>query len=350
MFGYNNNIVQQDMDELSKRNIPYEELKGKNVLVTGASGMLATYVIYTLMHLNIQKKYNIGVVALVRNETKARERFENFLSYENFEITVQDVCEEICLNKRIDYIIHAAGNASPKFILDDPVGIIKANTIGTINILELAKKCGAKRVLYTSTREIYGKVDDAEEIFENNVGKLDPTELRACYPESKRMAETLLKSYNVQYGVDYVTIRIAHSYGPGMIIDNDGRVMADFMSDVIHNRDIVLKSSGDVVRAFCYITDAVAAMFYVLLKGKTTEAYNVANETEPYQIREVAEKLVELFKEKRLKVVFDIPKNMSQGYSKMGRVMLNTEKLENLGWKSQVRLEEGMKRTVESFE
>lgn len=350
MFGYENEIVQNDLDEIiDKKEIPFDMLSDKSVLITGASGMLATYMVYTLMRLNEVKGYNVNVIALVRNKEKAEKRFCDFLDDKNFEILVQDVCEEITTTKTVDYIVHAAGNASPKFIVNDPVGIIKANTLGTMNILELAKKKSVKNVLYTSTREVYGKVDYVEEIYENTMGVLEPTELRACYPESKRMSETILESYRVQYGVPYCTVRIAHSYGPGMAIDEDGRVMSDFISDVVNNRDIVLKSEGTAKRAFCYITDAVSAMFLVLLKGENGSVYNVANEKEEKEIREVASILVKLKEKSNLKVVFDIPEEQSVGYSKMGRVKLNTVKLEQLGWIADVSLVEGLERTVKSF-
>lgn len=350
MFGYRNIVVQNDLDEIIRREeIPFEILRDKSVLITGASGMLATYMVYTLIRLNEVKGYNINVMALVRNKEKAEKRFCDFLENEKFELLVQDVCEEIKTEKEIDYIVHAAGNASPKFIINDPVGIIKANTLGTINVLEFAKKSEVKNVLYTSTREVYGKVDNADEIYENTMGVLEPTELRACYPESKRMSETILESYRVQYGVPYCTVRIAHSYGPGMAIDEDGRVMSDFISDIVNNRNIVLKSEGTAKRAFCYITDAVSALFLVLLKGENGSVYNVANEKEEKEIREVASMLVQLKEESNLKVVFDIPETQSAGYSKMGRVKLNTEKLEKLGWSVEVYLKEGLERTVESF-
>lgn len=350
MFGYKNNIVQQDLKEIiNKEEIPFQKLQNKSVLITGASGMLATYMVYTLMYLNEIKECNINVLALVRNKAKAENRFCDFLENKNFRILVQDVCEKIDEETKVDYIIHAAGNASPKFIINDPVGIIKANTLGTINVLEFAKKNEVKNILYTSTREVYGKVDNAEEIYEDTMGVLEPTELRACYPESKRMSETILESYRVQYGIPYCTVRIAHSYGPGMAINEDGRVMSDFISDVVNNRNIVLKSTGTAKRAFCYITDAVSALFLVLLKGENGAAYNVANEKEEKEIREVASMLVQLKKGSDLKVVFDIPETQSAGYSKMGRVKLNTEKLEQLGWSANVYLQEGLERTVESF-
>lgn len=346
---YRNQVVQEDLGKITESGIPVEKLKEKCVLVTGANGMLATYLVYYLMHLNEKGDGPVKVIALARNEKKAQERFGVFGGNPCFRLLIQDVCDSICPEEKVDYIVHAAGGASPQAILNDPVGIIRANTQGTVNVLELARRDGAK-VLYTSTREVYGKMDESvTEIREEDFGFLDPMERRSCYPESKRIAESLIQSYYYQYGVESAVARIAHSYGPGMNIDHDGRVMADFISDVVGKRNIVLKSTGDAVRAFCYITDAISAMLYVLLEGKNNEAYNIANETEPVPIREAAQTLVSLFPERGLSVVFDIPKEMSLGYSKMGRVALSTGKLEGLGWRPMVSLAEGMRRTVVSF-
>ena len=159
----------------------------------------------------------------------------------------------------------------------------------------------------------------------------------------------MLESYRFQYNIEYVTVRIAHSYGPGMTIENDGRVMADFISDTIHERNIVLKSKGEMERAFCYITDAVSGILFALLVGQSGNSYNLANETEPISVREVAELLVQLFPGTDRKVEFKIPEQADEGYSKIERTKLDTRKLEALGWKSRIALKEGLTRTVQSF-
>ncbi len=350
MFLYNKPLVKEDMSELTSREyIPFEMLRNKTVLVTGATGMLAYYFTLALMHLNIEKDYDIRVIALVRNKAKAEKKFEGFLSDSRFEILAQDVCDELSIEGDVDYIFHAAGAASPYFIKNDPTGIIAANTKGTVNILNLAKEKKVTNVIYPSTREIYGKVEGVQFIKETDMGVFDPLEARSCYPESKRMAETILRSYNVQYGVPFTVLRIAHSYGPGMIIESDGRVMADFISDVVNKRNIVLKSEGLAERAFCYVTDAVAAIFVAMLKGGCGEAYNLANETEPTPIRDVAKMLAEMFPERNIKVIFEIEGDTS-GYCNYARVGLDTTKLESLGWKPEVKLAEGLKKTVLSFD
>ncbi|MBQ4105737.1 MAG: NAD-dependent epimerase/dehydratase family protein [Clostridia bacterium] len=350
MFLYDKEVVRKDMEEIVSRDyVPYEMLRDKTVLITGATGMLAYYFTMALMHLNLTRDYNIRVLALVRNAEKAKAKFKGFLSDEHFEIIAQDVCAPIEYAGEIDYIFHAAGACSPYFIKHDPTGIIAANTQGTVNVLELAREKKVTNIIYPSTREIYGKVEGVEFIKETDMGIFDPLDARSCYPESKRIAETILKSYLVQHGVPFTVLRIAHSYGPGMIIDSDGRVMSDFISDAVNSRNIVLKSEGLALRAFCYVTDAVSAIFLAMLKGANGEAYNLANETEPTPIRDVAGMLAELFPERNIKVIFEISGDTGS-YCNYARVGLDTAKLEALGWKPEVKLRDGLRRTVVSFD
>lgn len=325
-------------------------MNNKTVLITGASGMLATYLVYTLMELNFKQNANIKLIGLVRNKQKAIGKFKNIINHKNFVLLVQDVTMPINIDNDIDYIIHAASNSSPKSILSNPVDIIKANTIGTINVLELAKDKNVEKVLYLSTREIYGKISsDVNSIEEDDFGSLNCKEFRSCYPESKRVSETMLESYYYQYNIPYNIVRLAHAYGPGMNINEDGRVMADFISDVVNYRDIVLKSDGSAIRAFCYISDAIYGILKVIVDGEIGEAYNIANETEPIMIKKLAKKLNSLFKERNINIIYDIPQEKSAGYSKIGRTPLNTSKLEELGWSCKVGLHEGLIRTVRSF-
>ncbi len=347
---YNNYIVKQDMIDITEReNIPFDKINNKTVLITGANGMLAYYFTCVLMYLNFNKNYNIKIIALVRNIEKAKIKFKDFCNDSRFKLIHQDICESIKLNEKVNYILHAAGGASPYFIKNDPVGIIKANTEGTINVLEYARKNQVDNILFTSTREVYGKTSDINLIREEDMGVIDPLDSRSCYPESKRMAEQLFKSYYNQYKIPYTIVRIAHSYGPGMEINSDGRVMADFISNVVNNRDIVLKSTGEAVRAFCYINDAIDAMFLAMLKGGRNEVYNIANETEPMMIRDVAKLLVNEFKHRNLKVIYDTTSDQNC-YCKYKRVGLCTSKIEAIGWKPKINLLEGMRRTVLSYD
>lgn len=348
---YKNKYIQQDIKEIINSNLKFEKLKDKSVLITGATGMLATYIVYTMIYLNENFNYNIKIIALVRNKNKAIERFSDILNISNFQLLLQDVCEPIKYNNNIDYILHFAGNASATSIIENPIDIMKTNLIGTYNILEFARKCKVKNILFASTREIYGFTNSIDnKIKEEDYGYVDTLDIRSSYPESKRAAETMLKSYNYQYNIPYVIARIAHSYGPGMNIINDGRVMADFISNVVNYQDIVLKSNGCAVRSFCYITDTIIGIYIIMLEGKIGDAYNIANETNPLPIKEIAQKLINLFPERKLNLYFKkTDKNSNLGYSKIPRVELSTKKIELLGWKPKISIDEGLIRTIMSF-
>ena len=339
-----NDIIIEDLQRMSEARLPWRELDGKSILVTGATGMLASYVTWLLLYLHEHADVNVSVTALCRNHQKAEQYFESYAGRPYFHLLTQDVCEPVGYKGKVDYIFHLAGNASPYFINSDPVGIMKCNLLGTMNVLDFARDSGVKKVIFASTREVYGRNEEAELLDEQEYGTIDPLDDRSCYPESKRAAETLLKSYYLQYGVPFNSVRIAHSYGPTMKLENDGRVMADLMGDVAAGRDIVLKSSGGAVRAFLYITDAVVGMFTVLFHGKTAKAYNLANETEPISIRDLAQLLASSRKDKSIQTV--VSEEKQKGYCAYRRTALDTSAIEQLGWKPLVPLKEGIERVL----
>jgi len=323
MLSYSNNIVQEDMLDIYDEKILFNKLRNKSVLITGATGMLATYIIYFLYYLNQKRDSNIKIYALARNIKKAENLFVDLIDDKNFIIINQDVTNKILIDEKIDYIFHLASSANPKGILENPVGIIQANTLGTINICEFAVKNNAL-VFFASTREIYGKIEEKEFVKESDMGVCDCLEDRACYPESKRVSETICKSYKLQYGMKYQICRIAHVYGPGMNIDNDGRIMSDIISDIVNSKNIVLKSDGK------------------------NDVFNLSNEEEEISIKNLAELCTNLFIEKNIKVEYQISNN-NNVYTNYKRSKLDNSKLYNLGWKIKIDLKEGIKKTVTSF-
>ncbi len=348
MFGYQNEIVQTDLQEMSSTPIEWGKLDNKTILITGANAMLATYVVYLLMYLIQHKGLHIHVIALARNMKKASDLFADFIEDKHFELCLQDVCESIAYDGHIDYIFHFAGNASPYFIKHEPVDILKSNLLGTINVLELARQKQSSKVIFASTREVYGENKEIQLLSETSFGNIDCLDARSCYPESKRAAETLCKSYFVQYGVPFNAVRIAHSYGPGMKLSNDGRVMADLLHYALSGKDIVLKSTGEALRAFCYINDTVIGMMYILLYGKDAEAYNLSNETEEISILSLAHMLIKHAPKQGLQVKIEIPQQTENIYCNYARIGLDTSKLESLGWQPKVTLEDGIGRVINS--
>lgn len=334
-------IINEDNEQLYLSQESWDLLRDKTVLITGATGMLAACLVRFLVFLNRKDQLNIRLLLLARSERKIQNLF-GALSGE-FECFYQDVCQPLEFEGEIDFVIHAASNASPYHIKHEPVEIIQANVLGTMNLLELVKNKRVKNFLFMSTREVYGNLEGKEFIREDDFGSFDPLDSRSCYPESKRMAETLLQSYAIQHGVPFTTVRIAHSYGPGMFL-NDGRVMSDLMGCAIDNQPIVLKSDGSALRSFCYVTDAVSAMLLVLLRGSVNNAYNIANENEEVSILQLANLLSDLGGGQH-SVKHEISND--NVYCQYKRTKLCTRKIEALSWKPEVDLKSGLEKTVE---
>ena len=340
MITYNTNLY-KDLKKIYEENLNWNEFSGKNVLITGATGLIASYLTSFFIYLKKEQGVNVSIYALCRTKEKALSIFGSAIDSGDLVVLYQDVCQPLPYHQ-YDYIFHLAGNASPFFIKNDPVGIIRANVEGTLNILELARMCNAK-VFFASTREVYGKVNGLSMLSEKDFGEIDCMDSRSCYPESKRLAETMLHSYYLQHNVQVYIARIAHTYGPGMSTSNDGRIMADLIGNAKCKQDIVLKSRGEALRAFCYITDRIAGCVYIVLKGQAGEAYNLSNEKEEISIKSLASIIANYA---NTKIVFDI-ENSSNAYCNYTRVGLDTSKIENLGWMPKIQLLEGIKNTID---
>lgn len=271
-----NTIVNEDISNILGSKLPWHLLEGKTVLISGAAGFLPAYMVKALLELSEKADENkVNIIGIVRNIDKARSVFSEYTGRDNLKLVNQDICDPVHIDGKIDYILHAASQASPKYYGSDPVGTLNANVLGTNNLLKLALQKEVENFLFFSSGDVYGQVEeDQVPTKETDFGAVDPMDLRNCYTESKRMGENMCISWHHQYGVPVKIVRPFHTYGPGMSL-NDGRVFADFVSDIIHNTNIVLNSDGSATRGFCYLADAVKGFFTVLLKGRNGEAYNV---------------------------------------------------------------------------
>ena len=341
-----NRVLEDDLKTIIAEDLSWEKLKNKTVMITGASGMVGSYMLYVLLMLNDEKHYGIKVDAVMRNVNKLPEEIRN---REDVNVVVADVTKDIPDVGDIDYIIHAASPASPLIMQNQPVETIAANTIGTFKTLELAKEKNAEGYLFISSREIYGQPDEGQEFFyENTYGFVDQLNPRSCYSEGKKAAETMCVCFHEEYGLNTKIARLAHTYGPGMSI-YDGRVQADFLKNVYHNEDIVLKSEGTAVRNYTYIADAIAGMYRILLDSEDI-VYNIGNEAGKVSIRDLAEILVSIYPERGLKLVFDIPEGGTKGTAPYTLGILSSEKLRKLGWNPKYSVKDGFKRTLEYLE
>ena len=341
-----NRVLEDDLKTIIAEDLSWEKLKNKTVMITGASGMVGSYMLYVLLMLIDEKHYGIKVDAVMRNVNKLPEEVRN---REDVNVVVADVTKDIPDVGDIDYIIHAASPASPLIMQNQPVETIAANTIGTFKTLELAKEKNAEGYLFISSREIYGQPDEGQEFFyENTYGFVDQLNPRSCYSEGKKAAETMCVCFHEEYGLNTKIARLAHTYGPGMSI-YDGRVQADFLKNVYHNEDIVLKSEGTAVRTYTYIADAIAGMYRILLDSEDI-VYNIGNEAGKVSIRDLAEILVSIYPERGLKLVFDIPEGGTKGTAPYTLGILSSEKLRKLGWNPKYSVKDGFKRTLEYLE
>lgn len=342
--------IEKDFEQIIRAALPWSKLEGRTVLVSGANGFLPSYLVETLLYLN-EKKLNekVKIIALVRNKEKAVKRFQDYGGCKDLIFLFQDVCQPTAVDGKVDYIVHAASQASPKYFGIDPVGTLKANVLGTYNLLELAREKKSCSFLFLSSGEVYGKVPEEKiPTKEEDYGPLDSTDVRSCYAESKRMGETMAVSWFSQYGVPVKIVRIFHTYGPGLDLE-DGRVFADFVSDVVQNRDIVIKSDGLATRPFCYLADIISGLLTVIFKGEVGQAYNLGTDKET-SVSELAETLIKLFPEKKLKIIRN-EDSIGQGYlkSSIRRACPDISKIKVLGWQPEISIEEGFKRTVESY-
>lgn len=335
------NSYQKDILQLFEVKLPWEKLSGANILVTGATGLIGGCLVETLM-MNPRRDYQ--VYASGRNEERARTRFSVFADDIAFHFIKYDVMKPLESNVQFDYIVHAASNANPKFYATQPVEVMKANIDGVANLIEYGLTHGMKRFLYVSSGEVYGE-GDGREFTEEYSGYVNCTSPRSCYPSSKRAAETLCVSYAAEYGADVVIARPCHVYGPHFT-EQDNRVYAQFIRNVLRGEDIVMKSTGEQFRSWCYVVDCASALLHILLKGENGEAYNIADEKSNISIRELAETIAKIGEKK---VVIDMPDADEQkGFNVVTKSVFSTEKLELLGWRAQSNMLDGLSHTIEA--
>ncbi|MGN0282399.1 MAG: NAD-dependent epimerase/dehydratase family protein [Prevotella sp.] len=311
--------------------LPWELFDGKNILVTGATGLIGGCLVEVLM----AREGNYNVFAAGRNESRAGERFAQYADDERFHFLRSDVCEPLQADVDFHFIVHAASGAAPAAFASQPVEVVKANLLGVANLMDYGLKHNMQRMLYVSTGEVYGEggatldTPDGKAFIETDSGYVNCATQRACYPSSKRAAETLCIAYGAEYGADVVIARPCHVYGPNFT-ESDNRVYAQFFRNVMRGEDIVMKSDGTQYRSWCYVVDCVRALLYILLKGESGEAYNIADETSNVTIRQLAEMIARIGGKR---VVIKKPDNQeASGYNVVTKSIFSTVKLQRLGW------------------
>ena len=343
-----NPIYQSDIKNASALSINWSLLSGKTILFTGATGMIASVMIDILMHRNqnlAEHEQGVHIIAVSRNEEKARQRFGTYWNNEYFTYLSQDITKPLPELGEIHYILHAASNTHPRAYATDPIGTITANVQGTYQLLEYASVHKCERFFFFSSVEIYGEnKNDVDKFDEQYLGYIDCNTMRAGYPESKRLGEALCNAYAAQKGQDFVIGRFSRVYGPTMAED-DSKAIAQFIRKATAGEDIVLKSEGNQLYSYTYAADAATAALYVLLYGEKGSAINIADCKSDIVLKDLAGILA---KEAGTKVVFELPDQLEKaGYSTATKALLDTSRIEQLGWKAQTPIMLGLGKTIQ---
>lgn len=343
-----NKLYQNDVRSIANTNIDWSILRDSTILITGASGMINSALIDVLMCRNVVFHDNIHILGVGRNESKFWKRFIAYKDNPEFEFVACDINKGISYGYDVDYIINGASNTHPVAYAKEPINTVLTNIIGTNNVLDFAVKKNVRRVVQMSSVEIYGEnIGSNDEFSEADCGYINCNTMRAGYPESKRASEALCQAYIAQHGLDVVIARPCRIYGPTMVED-DSKASAQFIRNVLAGEDIVLKSKGQQRFSYCYMMDVASALLFILCKGSCGEAYNISDRNSVITLYNFAKIAAE---QNGKKVVFDLPSDTERtGCSKVMKSILNSEKLEELGWSAQTDIAEGLKKTVNILE
>lgn len=325
-----------------------EKLAGKTIAITGANGVVGSYLVEVLHVFNKHTARRPSrIIAITHHPVSSVSRLGHLLGKADISFVSGDVTRTLKLPFRPDYIIHSASYASPKLYLVKPIETMEANSVGTKQMLELAKRSHSRNMLFISSGAVYGEGKAGEQpMGEDHPGYASPLDFRAVYSESKRFGETLCVVYASNFGVHTTIARLSNMYGPGFQLD-DGRAIPDFFHQAFIKGVIQINGNPDARRAYLYIADAIAAMFTILVDGKSGEAYNISSD-KPRTIREIAQLVCKLFPTCHV----EVKKDRSKSYvlSSPKETIISSKKLyDALGWKPSIRFEEGIGRLYEWY-
>ena len=343
---YQNELYLEDVEAVAGLPLPWEKFVDKTLMLSGATGLIGSFLVDVIMRKNRQDKLNCKVIALGRNKEKAAKRFPCYMDDPYFNFISYDVKEPFIRDDlgTVDYILHLASNTHPMQYSMDPIGTITINILGLQNMLEFAVAHQATRFAFASSNEIYGENRGDVEFFrEDYCGYVNSNTMRAGYPESKRCGEALCQAYIAQKCLDVVIPRFTRSYGPTMLM-SDTKAISQFIKKGVAGEDIVLKSAGTQYYSYSYMADAVSGLLTILFCGKCGEAYNIAEEHSDIMLKDLADTIASI---NGKKVVFEIPDEVeAAGYSKATKARLDGRKLAGLGWKPRYDIQRGIERTV----
>lgn len=336
----------EDVRHVAKVSLPWDKLKDKYIMISGATGLIGSFLIDIIMYKNQNEGLNCTVYALGRNERKANDRFQNYVRDRRLIFIPYDVRNPFDSQNigTVDYVLHLASNTHPLQYSTDPIGTITTNIIGLKNLLDFAANHQATRFVFASSNEIYGENRGDVEFFdENYCGYINCNTMRAGYPESKRCGESLCQAYKEQKGLNVVIARFTRTYGPSMLM-SDTKAISQFIKKGLEGENIVLKSAGTQYYSYQYVADSVSGLLTVLLCGKNGEAYNIAEEHSDIMLKDLAMIVAGIAGKE---VIIETPDIVeAAGYSTATKARLDGNKLMRMGWKPKYDIKKGIERTM----
>ncbi len=321
-------VFKQALTVAQDESIPWEALEHATILVTGSTGLIGSQLMRTLLMRREHSGSDTQFVLPVRNIAKAQSLFEGFAGIEYLPWSMG---EPLHIDKPLTHVIHAACSTSSKAFSQQPVETAMDIVNGAHAVLECARNNGSAKTLLLSTMEIYGETS-VSPITEADLGYLDPLVVRNSYPQAKLLMENLGAAYAAEYDLPVAVLRLAQTFGQGVASD-DGRVFADFGRCVREGCDIVMFSDGSKRNSYLSVDDAVRAVLFTLIQGKSGEAYNGANAGTYCSIKEMAQMLLKEFGNSNQQVRFEVDEQRASTFRKGDDIRLDVSKLEALGWK-----------------
>ncbi len=338
-----NSVLIQDLLNICSQKKLFENLDNKVVLITGSTGLIGSLLVNSFLYANSIYGLNIKIIAQGRSLEKLTKKFSKNINLILLEKEL-DLVDVDC-----DYIFHTASPTASTEFITKPVECLNAIVEGTKSMLELAKRKQVKKFLYISSMEEYGVFDKDEEVTEEMIGVINHLNTRSCYSLGKRVSEHYCYLYFKEFNVEFSIARLAQTFGAGVSLE-DRRVFMQFSNSVIAKKDIVLNTKGTTISNFCYTSDAIRGILYILKYGATGEAYNICNDEKKMSILDVANLIANEIANQQIKVIINNIDSSKTGYAPDNRMKLNSSKIKNLGWCPDFSIKEAYIRLIKYIE